>query len=110
MFQNKIKLIVSDLDGTLLNKEHKLSKETVQTVLAARKAGVETVIVTGRMCCSALPFYQELQLKMPLIAYNGSYVKDIKQDKKCVSILSSVHTNTGLVSNSDFVILNDSSI
>ena len=36
--------------------------------------------------------------------------RDTKQDRKCASILSSVQTNTGLVSNSDLVILNVSSI
>ena len=36
--------------------------------------------------------------------------KDTKQDRKCASILSSVQTNTGLVSSSDLVILNVSSI
>ena len=81
MSKKQIKWIVSDLDGTLLNKEHRISRETVQAVRAAQNMGVETIIVTGRMCRSAFPFYEQLNLKMPLVAYNGSFVKDIKQNK-----------------------------
>ena len=35
-----IKLIVSDLDGTLLNENHKISEVTVKAIRAAENAGI----------------------------------------------------------------------
>ena len=36
-----IKLVAIDLDGTLLNEEHKISPEVKQAIQAARQAGVK---------------------------------------------------------------------
>jgi len=49
-----IKLIATDLDGTLLNEKGELSKKTCQALKAATASGIKTVIATGRPYC-ALP-------------------------------------------------------
>ena len=43
-----IKLIVSDLDGTLLNEKHRISDVSLTAIQAAREAGIDFMIATGR--------------------------------------------------------------
>lgn len=43
-----IKLIASDLDGTLLNKEHKLDERTARAIRMLGERGIEFVTNTGR--------------------------------------------------------------
>jgi hypothetical protein len=47
-----------------------------QAVQALQSRGIQVAIATGRMYCSALRFYQELQLTLPLIAYQGAWIQD----------------------------------
>ena len=49
-----IKLIFSDIDGTILTNEGKVSRNTVETVRACREKGVEFVIASGRWYPAAL--------------------------------------------------------
>ncbi|SHJ47430.1 Cof-type HAD-IIB family hydrolase [Hespellia stercorisuis] len=43
-----IKLIASDLDGTLLNGEHKISETTKAAIKRAKEQGIEFMVSTGR--------------------------------------------------------------
>lgn len=70
-----IKLIASDLDGTLLNDQCEISARTKEAVRRAREMGVVFTLATGRMYCSALPFALELGIDVPLITYQGALVK-----------------------------------
>ena len=47
-----IKLIASDMDGTLLNDEGKISERNAAAIRKAVDAGVIFTIATGRMYCS----------------------------------------------------------
>lgn len=54
-----IKLIASDLDGTLLNDQHQISEYTLQAWKAVQEKGIHIMPVTGRTfhgMCSSLPF------------------------------------------------------
>ena len=44
-----IKLIASDMDGTLLNSNHKIPKENLQAIKKAEEMGIKFAIATGRM-------------------------------------------------------------
>ena len=44
---NQYKLIAFDMDGTLLNSQKKIRKETLQAVDRASSAGKEVVLCTG---------------------------------------------------------------
>lgn len=72
----KIRLMATDLDGTLLNSEGKLSFENTNALQMAIKAGVIVTISTGRMFSSTLRFADKIGIKNPLICYNGALVKD----------------------------------
>ncbi|RCW45696.1 MULTISPECIES: Cof-type HAD-IIB family hydrolase [unclassified Halanaerobium] len=71
-----IKLIAFDLDGTLLNNEHQLEMETVETIKKLQSKGITTLTATGRMFCSALPYIKQLNIKEAVINYNGALVVD----------------------------------
>ncbi|MFW5986239.1 MAG: Cof-type HAD-IIB family hydrolase [Halanaerobiales bacterium] len=71
------KLLVLDLDGTLLDEDHQLTDNTIRVINSLKKKGIKIIIATGRMFVSALPFVEQLALKGPVISYNGAYVKDV---------------------------------
>ncbi len=43
-----IKVIASDIDGTLLNSQHRLSKDNIKAIMRARECGIKFLISTGR--------------------------------------------------------------
>jgi hypothetical protein len=71
-----IKLIAIDLDDTLLNERQQISEPTRLALGRAMEAGVAVTIATGRMFQSAVPFAQQLGIKLPLIAYNGALIRE----------------------------------
>lgn len=70
------RLIVSDMDDTLLNERGLLSEATVRAVEAARAAGAELVLASGRMPCAMRAFSKQLGVTLPMIAYNGAELID----------------------------------
>ena len=71
----EIKLIAIDLDDTLLNDDLKISSRNKEAILKAVEQGIVVIIATGRMFKATLPFAKELNLDVPLIAYNGGLIK-----------------------------------
>lgn len=74
-----VKLIAIDLDGTLLNKDRKVTKEVNESVRAARKAGIHVVLCTGRPFPGVVPLIEELGLDKTddyVITYNGALVQN----------------------------------
>ena len=70
------KAVVSDLDGTLLNAEHKVSEFTRETVELLLKKGIKFYIATGRNYLGAKEAMDELGVKVPLITSHGSVIFD----------------------------------
>lgn len=69
-----VKLVVSDLDGTLLNAEHKISERTKQTVQALVAQGIDFMIATGRHYQDVFRLAQQLEVAVSLITSNGARV------------------------------------
>jgi Cof subfamily protein (haloacid dehalogenase superfamily) len=70
-----IRLIASDLDGTLVGPDLILGPRTIAATHAAIALGVEISIATGRMARSSRPFAETLGLSAPLIAYQGGLIR-----------------------------------
>jgi Cof subfamily protein (haloacid dehalogenase superfamily) len=72
------KVVVSDLDGTLVHHDLRVSDATIQTIraLGQHYPEVKVVLATGRMLPSALPFAQKLGLSTPIITYQGGMVSE----------------------------------
>lgn len=67
-------LIISDLDGSLLNDEGKLSKETINVVKEVSKKGHLFCIATGRTPRGSIEIYKQLNLNTILVNLNGAYI------------------------------------
>lgn len=69
-----IKLVASDVDGTLINNEHKISSYTKEVVSKLKSKGIEFVIATGRSYDGALDIAKQLDIVKEgygLICLNG---------------------------------------
>ncbi|WP_017471663.1 Cof-type HAD-IIB family hydrolase [Amphibacillus jilinensis] len=69
-----IKMIATDLDGTLLSSVGEVSEQNAQAIKAAQKAGIEVVIATGRSYYSAYRPINKAGLKCPIICLNGANI------------------------------------
>lgn len=72
-----IRMIVSDLDGTLLDASYQMSVKTKATLREAAARGVRVLLATGRMFASAVRYAEELSLDTPVISYNGGVVQEM---------------------------------
>ncbi|OBU78947.1 haloacid dehalogenase [Mycoplasmoides gallisepticum] len=72
--KNKKLLIISDLDGTLLNNESKLSYQTIKVIKLLNKLGHHFCIATGRPSRASIDIYNELGLNTVMANLNGSYI------------------------------------
>ena len=68
------KLLISDLDGTLLDPDHLLRPRTRAMVRALRDAGVEVVLASGRIPPAMESICRELNLDGPQITTHGALV------------------------------------
>lgn len=71
------KLIITDLDGTILNKG-KLSSESIDTVKQLREAGHHFTIATGRHYLAVRSIAEKLEIDIPVICGNGAHIFDLK--------------------------------
>lgn len=69
-------LYVSDLDGTLLNRQGKLSDFTVTALNGLISDGMLFTYATARSFTSAHSITRELRLELPVLVYNGGALVD----------------------------------
>lgn len=70
-----IRLVASDLDGTLLNQEWKISPANIRAIRQAVAKGTRVTLATGRMAAATRGYARELGLDVPLITYHGALVE-----------------------------------
>lgn len=91
-----LKLIVSDLDGTLLNRNREISQENLAALHAAQEKGIEVAIASGRNYGNVLELCRRAGLKAHIISNNGSFVHD-KDGKQLMAIgMDKQHMRTAL--------------
>lgn len=69
-------LFVSDLDGTLLNSEITLSAGTIEKLNRLIDAGLLFTVATARSLDSASQILAPLNLRLPLVLFNGVFIYD----------------------------------
>lgn len=77
----KYKLLVLDVDGTLLNEEKAISKRTLAALLKVQQMGVRIALASGRPTYGLLPIAKSLELGLYggfILSYNGSQIIDAK--------------------------------
>lgn len=72
----KYRLLVVDIDGTLVNSNDELTPATRTALARATAAGVHVVLATGRRYGRSLHLVESLGLEVPLITASGALVKD----------------------------------
>ena len=75
------KMIVVDLDGTLLNRYGIVPESTKQTIKETIDNGNDVIIASGRPIDSIKAIAEEIGSKNYFIAGNGSLIYDIKNDE-----------------------------
>ena len=70
------KMFVSDLDGTLLNNNHKISSENIRAINALREKGIKFIVATGRSKYMLEDYLDIIDYKGPFIWSNGAAVSD----------------------------------
>lgn len=71
-----IKLIAVDMDGTLLNSDHKISKENLEAIKKAEEKGIKVAICTGRNYEEAKPLLDEVGLRCECVLSSGAEYRD----------------------------------
>ncbi|WP_320065598.1 Cof-type HAD-IIB family hydrolase [Micromonospora sp. RTGN7] len=69
--------IVTDLDGTLVDRDLTMVPRSREALRAFRSAGGEVVIATGRSAASGRRYYDELGLTGPAILLNGALIANL---------------------------------
>ena len=73
----KYKLLVLDVDGTLLNDEREISKRTLAALLKVQQMGVRIVLASGRPTYGLMPLAKTLELgnyRGVVLSYNGCQI------------------------------------
>ncbi len=68
------KLVVLDIDGTLVNSDKKVTQKTIEYIEKASKMGVRFIIASGRTPYGILPIAKEINLEKIggyILAFNG---------------------------------------
>jgi Cof subfamily protein (haloacid dehalogenase superfamily) len=71
-----IRLLVLDIDGTLAGPSNQITAPVLEAIQQVQQRGIAVAIATGRMYRSALRFHQAVGSTLPLMAYQGAFIKD----------------------------------
>lgn len=74
MIKDKIKVIISDLDGTLLNSQHKISPFTIAVFQELYQKKYLIIVATGRHHVDAMSIVEDLGFPIYLITSNGARI------------------------------------
>ncbi|MGB6884658.1 MAG: Cof-type HAD-IIB family hydrolase [Candidatus Acidiferrum sp.] len=77
-----IKMVIADVDGTLVTQEKVLTKRAAEAVLRLHDAGIQFSITSGRPPKGMAMLIEPLKLVQPLAAFNGGVL--IQPDLKTV--------------------------
>jgi Cof subfamily protein (haloacid dehalogenase superfamily) len=81
-------VLFSDLDGTLLNDQRKLSRENFESLSYFVSQGGRFAVATGRMERTTLVNFPELPTNLPSIFFNGALIFDISSRKSIHSVFT----------------------
>ncbi|ANW95215.1 haloacid dehalogenase [Wenyingzhuangia fucanilytica] len=77
---SKVKLIVSDMDGTLLNSQHQVSSLFFEQFEILKANNIKFVAASGRQYHSILDKLKSIKEDITIVAENGAYVMENEQE------------------------------
>jgi len=82
-------LLITDLDGTLLDNDKNIIKADFDAIKKWQAAGHLFTFATGRAISTALSYAEELELNLPAVVFNGSVIYDFsKKSTICATPLA----------------------
>lgn len=87
-----IKLIVTDMDGTLLNGTMEISDRATEAIYRAQEAGLEFAVATGRTVKSGYGMVKEKGITCPFIELNGARMFDANEELQFTREISNDET------------------
>lgn len=75
------KLIICDLDGTLLDSNNRISTDNFEAIAKARELGLRLTLATGRMDGMIRVYVSQLKIDLPAISCNGAVIRDCATNK-----------------------------
>lgn len=78
-------LYISDLDGTLLNRDVRISDFTVNTINSLVEKGMIFSYATARSRYTSSKLTKDIGLRVPVVIYNGTFLYDTKSEKRVLS-------------------------
>ncbi len=92
---SKIKMVVTDMDGTLLNSKHQVSERFFEQFEELKKRNIRFVAASGRQYHSIIDKLDSIKEDILVIAENGALVKE-KEEELLVTPLGN-HLKEGLL-------------
>ena len=83
----KYKLLVMDIDDTLVSSARPVSHENAAAIRRAREAGVYVTVATGRSYFGTRPVVKQLDLDTYVINYGGAVI-GLNQDAEAWAIIT----------------------
>jgi Cof subfamily protein (haloacid dehalogenase superfamily) len=77
----RYRLLVTDVDGTLLPPDRRVLPAVREALRAVRDRGVRVCLATGRMWRSVRPYVEAVGADSPVVLYNGAVVYDFHADR-----------------------------
>lgn len=78
-------LYLTDLDGTLLNNQARLSEKSVTVLNQLLSKGVYFTVATARTYATVIPMFERVNLRYPLVLMNGVCIYDPVERKTVFS-------------------------
>lgn len=71
-----IRLVVSDIDGTLVDKQKRVTPATEEAVRRLEAAGIGFTVISARPMSGIVPIAETLAIDAPMAAFNGGIIFD----------------------------------
>ncbi|MGM0216667.1 Cof-type HAD-IIB family hydrolase [Enterococcus sp. AZ109] len=75
----EISLILTDIDGTLLDSQHQVSEESQLLLADLAEKGIPVILASARSPRGMLPIAELIQSKTPLVCFNGALITQYAQ-------------------------------
>lgn len=72
----QVRLVITDMDGTLLNSKKEITDRTRNAVRGLREKGIDFTICTGRIPTMIDYYTKELDIRVPVVSANGAVIWD----------------------------------
>lgn len=88
-------MVAIDIDGTLIDDNHNISKNTIDVIRELKERGREIALVTGRAHIGGKKIMDQIGIDLPIISHNGGKValedgKIITNEKLPISLVAKV--------------------